>query len=74
MSYLVRVCLPSGELVTRCAENMIDLPDVTDDGETIAVLHHTDDFPFTADMCNLARAMRTYWRAEYAAAGPRYPE
>jgi hypothetical protein len=71
MSYLVGVKLPSGEFVHRRAENVSDLPYVTDDGETLRVVHDQDDFPFTADMCNSARAWRSHWR--HAAAGVPYP-
>jgi hypothetical protein len=38
MSYLVGVKLPSGEIVHRRAENISDLPYVTDDGETLRVV------------------------------------
>jgi hypothetical protein len=69
MSYLVGVKLPSGEIVHRRAENLSALPYVTDDGETLRVVHDQDDFPFTADMCNSARAWRSHWRRIYAAAG-----
>jgi hypothetical protein len=50
MSYLVGVKLQSGEIVHRQAENISDLPYVTDDGETLCVVHDQDDFPFTADI------------------------
>jgi hypothetical protein len=73
MSYLVGVKLPSGEIVHRRAENISDLPYVTDDGETLRVVHDQDDFPFTADMCNSARTWRSHWRRIYAAAGAPYP-
>ena len=73
MSYLVGVKLPSGEIVQRQAENISDLPHVTDDGETLCVVHDQDDFPFTADMCNSRRTWRSHWRRIYAAAGAPYP-
>jgi hypothetical protein len=44
MSYLVGVKLPSGEIVHRLAENISDLSYVTDDGETLCVVHDQDDF------------------------------
>jgi hypothetical protein len=74
MPYFVGVRLPTGEIGKRYAENLVGLVDVTDDGDTVCVVHSTDDFPFTADMCNVARASREYWRRTYAAAGARYPE
>jgi hypothetical protein len=74
MTYYLGVRVESGEIAQRFAENIVGLPDVTDDGETICVLHHAEDYPITADICNAARAWRSYWRNAYAAAGSRYPE
>jgi hypothetical protein len=74
MTYAVGVRLSTGEIAKRYCENIVDLPDVTDDGETLCVLYGADDFPITADFCNAARLHRAYWRKEYAAAGVRYPE
>ena len=71
--YGFAVKLVSGKCVARYAENIIDVPDVTDDGETLYVFHGPDEFPITADMCNAARAWRAYWRETYAAAGKLCP-
>jgi hypothetical protein len=72
--YAVGIRILSGEIAKRYCKNIVDLPDITDDGETVCVVHGVDDYPITADMCNAARAMRSYWREAYAAGGARYPE
>lgn len=73
MAYFIGVKLASGQVAARYAENIVNIPDVTDDGETICVLHPVDEFPITADFCNIARVNREYQRGAYAAAGSRYP-
>jgi hypothetical protein len=72
--YGVGIRISSGKIVKRFVENLVGLPDVTDDGETVCLIHDADDFPFTANMCNAARARRSYWRKTYAAAGMHYPD
>ena len=74
MTYAVGVRLPTGEIAKRYCENIVDLPDVTDDGETLCVLHGAGDYPISADFCNAARAKRAYWREIYSAGGACYPE
>jgi len=72
--YAVGVRIASGETVKRYCENIDGLCDITDDGETLCVVHNTGDFPVTADMCNDARAARSHWRQVYSAGGSHYPE
>ena len=64
----------SGRVVVRYCENAVELPDITDDGETLYLFYDGDDPVMTADMLNAARATRAHWRRAYAAGGSRYPE